>query len=172
MTEHDAPDTAEGFDRFVAQLDNAVFVVTVQAPTGPSGCLVGFATQISISPRRFLVGLSKKNHTYRAAQRSTALGVHLISRRHARLAHLFGEETGDHIDKFGCCSWRVGPEGVPILQEATDWFVGTVLERYDAGDHVAHLLSPVAVRSSSGPAEPGVDLLTFQDVKTFTAGHQ
>ena len=39
--------------------------------------------------------------------------------------------------------WRAGPHDLPILDDATGWFVGEVLSRYDLGDHVGFLLNPV-----------------------------
>jgi flavin reductase (DIM6/NTAB) family NADH-FMN oxidoreductase RutF len=55
---------------------------------------------------------------------------------------------------------------VPVLDEARSWFVGTVLERVDAGDHVAHVLEPVAAEHA-GPVRP----LRFQQVRDIDAGH-
>ena len=73
-------------------------------------CLVGFVSQVSIGPPRFLIGVSKLNHTYRVAQHATHPAVHLLTRRHRDLAWLFGGETGDRVAKFDRCSWSPGPE--------------------------------------------------------------
>jgi hypothetical protein len=64
-----------GVTGFVARLDYPMFVVTVaDAGTGErAGCLVGFATQCSINPFRFLVCLSRANRTHRVASRSEVL---------------------------------------------------------------------------------------------------
>src|SRR3712207_8698977 len=43
-----------------------------------SGCLIGFATQASINPPRFVVCLSRKNRTFRVANDVDHLGVHLL----------------------------------------------------------------------------------------------
>lgn len=155
------------FDRLMAQLDHPMFVVTVQGSDGPSGCLVGFASQISISPALFLVGLSRQNHTLRKSLQAKFFAVHVIPRDEGQLARLFGEETGDRIDKFQTCEWREGPHGVPILQDSSAWFVGEALMRLDLGDHIGHVLSPVAV----SPDRELSEYLTFDDVKGFRAGH-
>jgi len=71
--------TEKTFTSLVSELDYPMFIVTTVAADGErSGCLIGFATQISISPPRFLVGLSGKNHTYRVAQRAEHLAVHFV----------------------------------------------------------------------------------------------
>lgn len=159
----------DAFDRIVGLLDYPMFVVTTRIGDHRSGCLVGFTSQVSIRPPRFLVGLSIRNHTYRtSAQGATHLAVHLLTREHRDLARLFGSETGDRIDKFSRCSWRDGPEGLPILTGASAWFAGRVLDRYDVGDHVGHLLEPVAC---CAPRELH-DLVTFADVRDLDPGHE
>jgi flavin reductase (DIM6/NTAB) family NADH-FMN oxidoreductase RutF len=158
----------ESFDRLVAMLDYTMFVVTTQADGHPSGCLVGFATQTSLRPPRFLAGLSRKNHTFRVAARSEHLAVHVLSRRHIGLAQLFGGQTGDQINKFERCSWHTGPEDMPILDDAVAWFVGKTLNRIDLGDHVGYLLEPVA----GDAAESSDDLVSFPDVADMEPGHE
>jgi flavin reductase (DIM6/NTAB) family NADH-FMN oxidoreductase RutF len=161
-------DGAEAFDRLVSLLDYPMFVVTARAGDELSGCLVGFSTQVSINPPRYLVGLSKRNRTYRVATGAEHLAVHLLPRTHAELARLFGEETGDRVDKFARCAWHAGPEGMPILDDAQGWFVGAVRKRYDLGDHVGHLLEPVA-GDAPGRFE---QLVTFSDVRDLEPGHE
>ena len=46
------------FNALASELDYPMFVVTTAAGGAPAGCLVGFATQCSIDPPRFLVCLS------------------------------------------------------------------------------------------------------------------
>jgi flavin reductase (DIM6/NTAB) family NADH-FMN oxidoreductase RutF len=158
---------ADGFERLVGLLDYPMFVVTTQADGERSGCLVGFATQTSIRPPRFLVGLSRRNHTFGVAARSTHLAVHVLSDHHIELARLFGGETGDRIDKFSRCTWHTGPDDMPILDDAVAWFVGKTLERTDFGDHVGYLLEPVAGHAP----EKFDELVTLSDVSDLDAGH-
>ena len=135
----DGENGEKAFDQLVALLDYPMFVVTTLADGERSGCLVGFTSQVSINPSRFLVGLSKRNRTYRVAVRAEHLAVHLVPRTHVDLARLFGGQTGDRVDKFERCGWHAGPQDMPILDDAEGWFVGAVLNRYDVGDHVGHL---------------------------------
>jgi flavin reductase (DIM6/NTAB) family NADH-FMN oxidoreductase RutF len=158
----------ESFDRLVGMLDYTMFVVTTQADGHPSGCLVGFATQTSLRPPRFLVGLSRNNHTCRVAARSDHLAVHVLARRHIGLAHLFGGQTGDQVNKFDHCSWHTGPEGMPILDDAVAWFVGKTLKRLDLGDHLGYLLEPI----TGDAADRSDDLVSFPDVADLEPGHE
>lgn len=158
----------EAFEKLVSMLDYPMYVVTTRVGNRRAGCLVGFTSQVSIGPPRFLVGLSEKNHTYRVAQDATHLAVHLLPRTHRELARLFGSETGDRTDKFARIAWHEGPHGLPILDDAAGWFVGEVLSRYDVGDHVGFLLQPI-----DGEAPEKFDqLVTFADVHDLEPGHE
>lgn len=155
-------------DRLTEVLNAPVLVATTQADGHRSGCLVGFATQASIHPPRFLVGLSEANHTFGVASQSQHLAVHVLSRRNLNLAKLFGGQTGDEIDKFEHCSWHSGPEGMPILDEAQAWLVGKTLQRIDLGDHTGYLLEPV----EGWFAEESDDLIHLCDVIEIEPGHE
>src|SRR5207248_6206974 len=94
------PRMPDDFQRLMAQLDYSLFIVTVASGEERAGCLVGFASQVSIYPPRFLVGLSVKNRTYRVASNGAdVLVVHFVPEQSEGLADLFGGETGDEVDK-------------------------------------------------------------------------
>lgn len=165
-------DTAGGAETscaaVVAAANYPVFVVTARDDRAKAGCLVGFTTQISIDPLRFLIGVSKKNHTFAVAMRAKRLAVHLLRSQDEALAALFGGETEDEIDKFDRCAWQPGPDGVPILTAAAGWFSGIVIERHDFGDHMGMLLAP---DSGADPAS-AVDVLRFSMVADLRPGHK
>jgi flavin reductase (DIM6/NTAB) family NADH-FMN oxidoreductase RutF len=162
-----AMDVEATFNSLVGDLDYPMFIVTACADGERSGCLIGFATQASIDPSRFLVGLSHRNRTYRVGLRAELLAVHFVPEEAEELVELFGGETGDEVDKFARCAWREGPGGVPILDECPNWFVGRVLWRAGAGDHDVFLLEPVA--AENGTAE---DEFTFHRAKRIEPGHE
>jgi flavin reductase (DIM6/NTAB) family NADH-FMN oxidoreductase RutF len=153
------------FEELVDRLDYPMLIVTAAADGQRAGCLVGFTTQCSLDPPRYLVCISEANHTCPVAARSEHLAVHVLDRADRDLSVLFGEQTGDEVDKFAACSWR-DVRGVPVLTDTKGWFVGRVLERVPLGDHVGHLLEPV-----EGQAPESIDLLTFQQVRDMEAGH-
>jgi flavin reductase (DIM6/NTAB) family NADH-FMN oxidoreductase RutF len=151
--------------KIVDRLDYPMAVVTAAADGERSGCLVGFHTQCSLDPPRFLVCISRQNHTFAVAARSAQLAVHLLDRDDHALATLFGARTGDEVDKFAACDWRE-VHGVPVLAAVRAWFVGRVLERVPLGDHVGHLLEPVEAQLSGELRQ-----LAFQRVKSMRPGH-
>jgi flavin reductase (DIM6/NTAB) family NADH-FMN oxidoreductase RutF len=156
----------EMFIAMTGRLDYPMVLVTAAADGERAGCLVGFSTQCSIDPPRFIVCLSDKNRTQRVASRADALAVHFLPAAATGLAELFGTETGDDIDKFSRCRWHPGPLGIPIIDECGQWFVGRILERQPLGDHVAFVLDPLAARDDEGS-----DHLTFSAVKQLEPGH-
>ena len=160
-------DVRATFNAIVGSLEYPMFIVTARAGEEALGCLVGFATQMSIDPPRFLIGLSHTNRTFRRGGDSQTFAVHAVPEHAAALAELFGGETADEVDKFGRCAWHEGPDGVPILDDCANWFVGRVVWRQDAGDHDAFLLEPVAAQHGSGE-----DAFSFHRAKRIAPGHE
>lgn len=158
---------AREFDHLVGGLDYPMFIATTRAAGEMAGCLVGFATQCSIDPPRFLVCLSDKNRTCRVARAAAAIALHFVPSSAERLAELFGGETGDEVDKFAHCEWSEGPSGLPILAECDNWFVGAILARHDFGDHLGFLLDPIEAHSGS-PFEE----FTFHRARRIDPGHE
>ncbi len=165
----DVPDPHDPatFDRLLGTLDYPMFIVTARDADERAGCLVGFASQVSIRPGRFLACLSEKNRTYRIARRSSRLAVHLVPSDAAALAELFGGRTGDDVDKFAACAWHDGPHGLPILDACENWFVGAVLEQRPLGDHVGFLLAP----DHTHPGAPEGQF-SFHRARRIDAGHE
>ena len=157
------------FTKLVGELEYPTYVVTAAAGGERDGCLVGFASQTSIHPPRFLVCISVKNRTLRVAKQAPLLAVHVLSNhpRERELAELFGGETGDEIDKFERTDWHEGPGGVPLLDALPNVFVGRVLEQLDVlGDHVGFVLDPIDTEHGEQ-----VDELGFQEAKDIEPGH-
>jgi flavin reductase (DIM6/NTAB) family NADH-FMN oxidoreductase RutF len=153
-------------EHLVDRLDYPLWVVTASDGDHDSGCLAGFVTQCSIDPLRFLVCISTANFTYEVARGSSALGLHLLGEGQHALASLFGEETGDRVDKFAQCPWHRGRDGSPILEECAAWIEGRIIERHPLGDHMGALVSP----SDGGPGnERG--LFTLSQATGIKAGH-
>jgi flavin reductase (DIM6/NTAB) family NADH-FMN oxidoreductase RutF len=157
----------EAFAQVIDRLDPPMWVVTTAVGAERAGCLVGFATQTSIDPTRFLVCLSRRNRTVRLAAEARAVAVHLLGAGDRELAELFGSRSGDEIDKFAHCAWRPGPGGVPVVDAVQAWFGGWVLERVPLGDHVGFLLEPFG-----GESRPAAPALGFQAVRDLDPGHE
>jgi flavin reductase (DIM6/NTAB) family NADH-FMN oxidoreductase RutF len=165
----------EAVHALMARLDAAMVVVTVAAEGAGGevdGCLVGFHSQSSIDPPRYVVWLSVENRTYRLASElaTTHLAVHLLSASDHDLAERFGATTGDDVDKMAGLPWSPGAGGAPLVEALPERFVGRILERVRIaeGDHVAFVLEPVSAEVRAGAAEPPLRLSQAGDID---AGH-
>ena len=154
------------FERLVATLDYPLYVVTAGVEGEPAGCLVGFGTQCSIHPPRFLVCISDKNRTFLLARQAATLAVHFIEERNKQIAELFGGRTGDDVNKFARVGWHF-EYGVPILDDCERWFVGAVLERIAFGDHVGFLLEPIDTEQRASSEQ-----LSYQHARDIESGHK
>jgi flavin reductase (DIM6/NTAB) family NADH-FMN oxidoreductase RutF len=141
-------------------------VVTASAGGTRAGCLVGHLTQCSIDPLRVLVCLSRANRTHAVAVQAETLAVHHLGHDQRDLARLFGEETGDEVDKFARCSWRHGPSGTVVLDDVRHWWVGRRAIRVPLGDHEGFVLEPITVHAE-GPYRQ----LDSTQVADLDAGH-
>ncbi|MET8246427.1 flavin reductase family protein [Streptomyces sp. NPDC005202] len=158
-----------GVDAFIDRLNPDMYVVTAAAGGERAGCLVGFASQCSIEPVRFVVWLSKANRTFRVAQHADCLAVHLLTREQHALAALFGGTTGDDgVDKFAQVRRTERRGGAVVLEDAPAWFVGRIVLRTDAGDHVGFVLDPVESGERDGLGGP---LLRLEDALDISPGH-
>ncbi|MFI8165926.1 flavin reductase family protein [Streptomyces sp. NPDC085931] len=159
-------------DAFIDRLNPDMYVVTAVAGDQRAGCLVGFASQCSMKPVRFVVWLSELNHTFRVARDAEVLAVHLLTREQHALAELFGGSTGDETDKFEGVRLREAYGGALVLEDAPAWFVGRILTRAGGGDHVGFVLDPVEWGGRKPSEETGEEpLLRLSDALTIDPGH-
>jgi flavin reductase (DIM6/NTAB) family NADH-FMN oxidoreductase RutF len=154
----------------MGQLDHPMVIVTTASGDVRAGCLVGFHTQCGMEPSAYSVWLSKANHTYRIGSLAEVFAVHFPRRANHDLAELFGSETGDEIDKFERCAWTAGPQGVPLLDDCADRFVGRRIAFLDAGtDHACLILRPLDTAHDDRSDRP--DWLTLSQVLDLDPGH-
>jgi flavin reductase (DIM6/NTAB) family NADH-FMN oxidoreductase RutF len=160
---------AQAFQSIVGRIDYPMYIVTALVGEERDGCLVGFTTQCSIDPPRFLVCMSDKNRTTRLVERgrADALVVHVVPEDAQHIVELFGGETGDDTDKFERCEWTTGPEGIPLLADCPSWFAGRILERVPLGDHIGHVLEPFDGEDASAGG-----WFPFSRAKEMEPGHE
>jgi flavin reductase (DIM6/NTAB) family NADH-FMN oxidoreductase RutF len=159
--------TDDAFAAIMRSRDADLIVVTTTEAGERAGCLVGFHSQSSMGPERYCVWLSKANHTYRVALRSTHLAIHFLTAADRGLAERFGTLTGDRTDKFAGLAVALGPGGVPVLHDCPSWLAVRRTALLDeGGDHVCVVTEPSAAHSG-GPFRP----LRLSDVSHLVPGH-
>ena len=153
-------------DDFFEALDPAILVATADDGRERDGCVVGFATQCSIHPLRLVVCLSVANRTYAVARNAASMAVHLLGTEQRPVASLFGEHSGDELDKLARLTWRPGETGAPLLEDCSAWLEGWVEARIPLGDHVGYLINPIA-----GGRGPRHGRLALGGVADLVAAH-
>ena len=151
---------------FVTATNYPLYVVTASAGGQRSGCVAGFVTQSSLKPVRFLICISKVNHTFAIAEKSEGLALHLLGADQRDVASLFGEQSGDDVDKFERVQWSEGRAGVPVLSECAAWIAGRVINRMSVGDHEAFLITV-----TDGGAGTHEGQFMLRDAADFEPGH-
>jgi flavin reductase (DIM6/NTAB) family NADH-FMN oxidoreductase RutF len=163
MTGHE-----DDFAALIASLDPAMAVVTTASDRERAGCLIGFHAQSSIEPPRYVVWLSKANHTFRVGLHARWFAVHFLSEDDIELARRFGTVSGDRVDTFADCSWEPGPDGLPLLADCPRRFVATRVALLDeGGDHVCVVLEPTDV-APGAPFRP----LRLSHTDDLQPGHE
>jgi flavin reductase (DIM6/NTAB) family NADH-FMN oxidoreductase RutF len=136
---------SDAFDDLIAGLDPAMAIVTTVSGGERAGCLIGFHAQCSIDPPRYVVWLSKANHTFRVAVHARSFAVHFLTEDDEPLARLFGTVSGDETDKFSRCAWEPGDGEVPLLTGCPNRFAAERVALLDEGsDHLCLVLQPTS----------------------------
>jgi flavin reductase (DIM6/NTAB) family NADH-FMN oxidoreductase RutF len=160
-------ESTDAFDTLMASLDPPMVVVTTAVAGERAGCLVGFHAQSAIDPQRYCVWLSKANHTYRVALRSSYLGVHFLTEHDLDLAEHFGTRTGEDVDKLAGLAIADGPDGVPLLERLPHRMtVRRVALLDEGGDHVC-LSAECVDAEAAGRFRP----LRLSRVEHLSPGH-
>ena len=156
------------FAQLIAGLDPAMAVVTAVSDRERAGCLIGFHAQSSIEPGRYVVWLSKANHTFRVGLHAQYFGVHFLAEDDMEVARQFGTRSGDDVDKFADCAWHAGPGGVPVLTDVPHRFTAQRVALLDeGGDHVCLVVQPIEV-SVGTPFRP----LRLSQASELDPGHE
>ena len=157
----------DAFEGLVGELEYPMFIVTARVGGEPLGCLVGFTTQASIDPPRFIACLSHQNRTYRARQgraRRSACTRCPPTRTTSRSCSAARPRTRRTSSRA-----RRGTKGPRACRSSSAARTGSSAASWratDAGDHDAFLLEPIAGSSTEE------DEFTFHRAKRIDPGHE
>ena len=127
---------------------------------------MGFATEVSISPARFLACISRLNATFPVANSADRLAVHAVTETQRDLAELFlrrdrrrcRQVQSLRVDGRG--RRHADPDGV------SDLVPGRIVERIDLGDHVGFVLHPESWHDGGA-----ITQLTVRELDEIVPGH-
>lgn len=128
---------SESFDKF--KPESAVFVISVDEKSRPSGMIAGWNMKCSIEPPLFAVSLSKKGYTRHLIEKSKEFVVAVPNKALEDALLLFGSVSGREVDKFaesGIETLKAEHIKTPLIKEATINFECRLFKEVDAGDHI------------------------------------
>ena len=135
----------DAFEGVVGELEYPMFIVTARAADGePLGCLVGFTTQASIDPPRFIACLSHATAPTARTRRARARRARRARRRRRPRRAV---RRRDRATRSTSSRAATGTRGRRACRSSTAARTGSraaCSARFDAGDHDAFLLEPLA----------------------------
>ena len=162
-----AESTSRPFDAIVRSIDASMTVVTASMSGQDAGCLIGFHSQCSIRPERWVAWVSPANRSFPVITGANRVAIHFLGDDQHDLAVLFGSETGDEVDKFAHCDVNRS-SGPPVITRCANVMVADrVALLDDGGDHAGVVVEPVEVR-----AEASFVPLRLASVDDLDPGHE
>ncbi|WP_327070955.1 flavin reductase family protein [Kitasatospora sp. NBC_01250] len=111
---------------------HAAGIVVLTAP-GPVGVTITSFTSISAEPALVSFALAETSSTWQQVRDSEWFGIQILSAEQRDLAQLFASKGAD---RFGPATrWRLGPHGVPLLDDCLSWLVCSRQDTLRIGDH-------------------------------------
>lgn len=114
--------------------------VTIITTVSKDGALFGLTanafTSVSLDPPLLLISVDKKAESWPYFEESKVFTVNILSDEQEALSRKFAVSGGD---KFQGVAYRMGANGVPILDGALAYLECKLYATYDGGDHTLFL---------------------------------
>ena len=121
------------FRAALSRFPSGVTVVTTKDATGKlRGITVSAFCAVSLDPPLILVCIEKTTGSHRAFEQSRSFVVNFLSSSQSGLSERFASQLSD---KFEGLDFRLGIDGVPILEGCIANLECLLANSYDGGDH-------------------------------------
>lgn len=134
-------------------------IITAGDPDDPSkrgGMTAAWVSRVSWDPPLIAVAMTATRHTYKLIKEYKAFAVHVISKRHEKIAlEIFGSLSGRDIDKFakaGIKPIKAKNIVAPIIPDAPIILECKLVAEYIAGDHI--IVVGEVIKGYRGSVEP------------------
>ncbi|MFG2528931.1 flavin reductase family protein [Streptomyces sp. NPDC048516] len=112
---------------------SGVAVVTAHGSAGPAGVTITSFTSLSARPALVSFALADTSSSWNLIEECDWFGVQLLGAHQSEVAERFASRG---IDRFAPPTrWRVGPHGVPLLDNCLCWMVCSWHHHIRVGDH-------------------------------------
>lgn len=120
------PPDIEAFRQAFRRHAAGVAVITSTAPDGaPVGFTATSLASLAADPPMATFNMAQKASTFAAMQVGNHVAIHMLGPRSRGLAERM---AADQDVRFSGDGWQRGPFGVPILDGATAWMVGELVD--------------------------------------------
>ena len=126
-TEHELPvDGLDAFKHAFRRHAAGVAVVTALGPGGePHGFTATSLASLAAVPPLATFNMAQISSSWPAMTVGNRVAIHMLG---PRSRHQAERMAGEHSVRFVGEHWHAGPYGVPILDGATAWMLGTIVD--------------------------------------------
>ncbi|MBF0432141.1 MAG: flavin reductase [Fibrobacteria bacterium] len=124
------------------KISYGLYILTTTEDNKPFGCIINTVFQVTASPAKIAISLSKDNFTYEKLSKTGVFGVTILAESvDPSVFAAFGYKSGREEDKFASFEISKGTQtGVPLLPK---YGLGTmeckVVSQQDAGSHTVFI---------------------------------
>ncbi|MEE0784618.1 MAG: flavin reductase, partial [Oscillospiraceae bacterium] len=136
------------------KLTYGLFVLTAQQDGKDNGCIINTAQQLTSTPGRITIAVSKQNLTHDMILQTGRFNVSVLTQSAPfALFQRFGFQSGRTVDKFAGLAFQRSADGLAYLAEhANAFFSARVVDALDYGSHtlfIAEVTEAAALSSES-----------------------
>jgi flavin reductase (DIM6/NTAB) family NADH-FMN oxidoreductase RutF len=126
---------AAGYRRIIGRFATGVTVVTTANEGRLHGITANAVCSVSLDPLLLLVCVDKEAHAHDELIAAGRFGVNILAEGQEELSNLFATKAEPEQGSLRGVSYRLGPEGTPVLEGALAYLECTVEDRCPGGDH-------------------------------------
>jgi flavin reductase (DIM6/NTAB) family NADH-FMN oxidoreductase RutF len=127
---------AQDFVNAMASAAMGVSVVTTQGVAGRFGLTVSAWSSVSVEPPLLLACINRKNEIAEAITQNGMFAVNALDDSHEDVARVFaGRPKAGEAYEFEAGQWHVAAHGLPLLNDASAYFICALDSWHDAGTH-------------------------------------
>ncbi len=114
-----------------------LFVLTAQENGKDNGCIINTVQQVTSSPQRISIAVSKMNHTHDMIKASGVFNISVLTEKTSfDMFRHFGFQSGRTVDKFADFQDKKrSGNGLYYIESANSYISGKVVQEIDLGTH-------------------------------------
>lgn len=135
------------FRRVAGTFASGVTAITTMVEGRPHGCAANAVSSLSLDPPLMLICLAHTSKTHSQLREAGTFAINILddSSESRALCRSFALRSED---RFIDVDYRVGTNGVPVLDLAMSWMECKLVDAYDAGDHTIFIGRVLAAEDS------------------------